>query len=91
MTSSAVVLAMIPVALKLGEGGEMYASLAVTVIGGMITSTVLTLILIPAVYTIFDDITRVVTDLPHVFTAHHDRARWRRLKGGGPCRAQLLA
>jgi HAE1 family hydrophobic/amphiphilic exporter-1 len=68
MTSMALILAMTPVALKMGEGGEMYASLAVTVIGGMITSTVLTLVLIPAVYTVFDDASRLVTRFPHVFS-----------------------
>jgi HAE1 family hydrophobic/amphiphilic exporter-1 len=55
MTTSALVLAMSPIALKLGEGSEWRAPMAVTVIGGLITSTLLTLVLIPAVYTILDD------------------------------------
>jgi glucose/mannose transport system substrate-binding protein len=63
MTSAAVVMAMTPIALKLGEGAEVYAPLAVTVIGGMITSTVLTLVLIPAMYTIFDDLSRLPSSL----------------------------
>src|SRR5207302_10021385 len=57
MTTSALVLAMSPIALKLGEGSEWRAPMAVTVIGGLLTSTLLTLVLIPAVYTIMDDFT----------------------------------
>jgi HAE1 family hydrophobic/amphiphilic exporter-1 len=56
MTTSALVLAMLPIALKLGEGAEWRAPMAVTVIGGLLTSTLLTLVLIPAVYTIMDDL-----------------------------------
>jgi HAE1 family hydrophobic/amphiphilic exporter-1 len=56
MTTAALVLAMMPAALKLGEGSEWRAPMAVTVIGGLLTSTLLTLVLIPAVYTILDDL-----------------------------------
>jgi HAE1 family hydrophobic/amphiphilic exporter-1 len=45
---------MLPVALALGEGGEMRAPMAVCVIGGLITSTLLTLVIVPVVYTLFD-------------------------------------
>ncbi|HMA93308.1 MAG TPA: efflux RND transporter permease subunit, partial [Polyangiaceae bacterium] len=41
-----------PVALALGEGGESRAPMAVCVIGGLITSTLLTLIVVPVVYTL---------------------------------------
>jgi HAE1 family hydrophobic/amphiphilic exporter-1 len=61
MTTSALVLAMSPIALKLGEGSEWRAPLAVTVIGGLLTSTLLTLVLIPAVYTIMDDFTGLLS------------------------------
>jgi HAE1 family hydrophobic/amphiphilic exporter-1 len=61
MTTSALVLAMSPIALKLGEGSEWRAPMAVTVIGGLLTSTLLTLVLIPAVYTIMDDFTGALT------------------------------
>jgi HAE1 family hydrophobic/amphiphilic exporter-1 len=50
MTAAATVFGMLPIALALSEGGETRAPMAVCVIGGMITSTVLTLIVIPAVY-----------------------------------------
>ena len=54
MTTAAMVFGMLPVALALGEGGEMRAPMAVCVIGGLITSTLLTLVVVPVVYTLFD-------------------------------------
>ena len=50
MTAAATVFGMLPIALAFSEGGETRAPMAVCVIGGMITSTVLTLVVIPAVY-----------------------------------------
>jgi len=55
MTTCTVVFAMLPLALKLEEGGESRAPMAVVIIGGVISSTLLTLVLVPAVYTILDD------------------------------------
>ena len=45
---------MSPVALALSEGGETRAPMAVTVIGGLITSTLLTLVVVPVVYSLAD-------------------------------------
>ncbi len=58
MTSCAAVLGMFPLALALGRGSETQAPLATAVIGGLITSTVLTLFVVPVVYTLFDDLAR---------------------------------
>lgn len=55
MTTTALVLAMMPIALALGEGSEWRSPMAITVIGGLITSTLLTLVFIPSIYTIMDD------------------------------------
>ncbi len=55
MTTFALVAGMIPVALGSGEGGDFRAPLGITVIGGVITSTVLTLLVIPTVYEILAD------------------------------------
>jgi hydrophobic/amphiphilic exporter-1 (mainly G- bacteria), HAE1 family len=55
MTSVAIVAGMIPVALGLGEGGDFRAPLGRAVIGGVVTSTILTLLVIPTVYEIMDD------------------------------------
>ena len=56
MTTLTTVLGLVPLALGLGEGAEMEQPLAIAVIGGLSLSTVLTLVLIPVLYTIFDDI-----------------------------------
>ena len=58
MTALATIFGMVPVALALGEGGEARAPMAVIVIGGMITSTILTLVVVPVAYLLFD---RLVT------------------------------
>lgn len=58
MTTSAAVLGMLPLAMALGAGSETQAPLATAVIGGLVTSTVLTLYVVPCVYTIFDDLGR---------------------------------
>ena len=55
MTTSTIVAAMIPLALKLEAGSESRAPMAVVVIGGVISSTLLTLVLVPVVYTYLDD------------------------------------
>ncbi|CAB1369801.1 efflux RND transporter permease subunit [Denitratisoma oestradiolicum] len=54
MTSATVILALLPAALGLGAGAELNQPLAVTVIGGMISSTLLTLVLVPAVYSLIE-------------------------------------
>jgi len=53
MTAFATILAMLPLALGLGEGAESMAPLATVVIGGLLVSTFITLLLIPVVYSIF--------------------------------------
>jgi HAE1 family hydrophobic/amphiphilic exporter-1 len=54
MTTGAMIFGMLPVALALSEGGEMRAPMAICVIGGLITSTLLTLVVVPVVYTFMD-------------------------------------
>ncbi len=55
MTTLAMIFGMLPLALGLGQGAEMRAPLGRAVIGGLITSTVLTLLVVPVVYALFDD------------------------------------
>ena len=50
MTTFALIAGMFPVALGLGEGGEFYRPLAIAIIGGTITSTILTLLVVPTFY-----------------------------------------
>jgi HAE1 family hydrophobic/amphiphilic exporter-1 len=54
MTSSTTVLGLLPMAIGLGEGSELRTPMAITVVGGLITSTFLTLLIIPAVYKLLD-------------------------------------
>jgi HAE1 family hydrophobic/amphiphilic exporter-1 len=51
MTTAAMIFGMLPLALGLGEGGSQRAPMAHAVIGGLITSTLLTLIVVPVIYT----------------------------------------
>jgi HAE1 family hydrophobic/amphiphilic exporter-1 len=57
MTALATVFGVLPLALGIGPGAEMRAPMARAVIGGMISSTLLTLLVVPVVYSIIDDIT----------------------------------
>jgi HAE1 family hydrophobic/amphiphilic exporter-1 len=50
MTTTTTVLALLPMAIGLGAGNELRAPLAITVIGGLLVSTLLTLIVIPSLY-----------------------------------------
>jgi HAE1 family hydrophobic/amphiphilic exporter-1 len=50
MTTFALIAGMLPIAIGLGEGGEFYRPLAVAIIGGTITSTILTLLVVPTFY-----------------------------------------
>ncbi|HLR67750.1 MAG TPA: efflux RND transporter permease subunit [Virgibacillus sp.] len=61
MTTLTTVLAMVPLGLALGEGAEMQQPLAITIIFGLTISSIFTLLLIPVVYTLFDDLTKKMT------------------------------
>lgn len=58
MTTLAMIFGMLPLALAIGAGAEMRAPMARAVIGGLITSTLLTLVVVPVVYTFLDDLRR---------------------------------
>jgi HAE1 family hydrophobic/amphiphilic exporter-1 len=54
MTSATTILGLLPMAMGLGEGAELRAPLAITVIGGLTVATLLTLVVIPVVYSLLD-------------------------------------
>jgi HAE1 family hydrophobic/amphiphilic exporter-1 len=54
MTTLAMIFGMVPLALAIGAGAEMRAPMARAVIGGLVTSTLLTLVVVPVVYTYLD-------------------------------------
>jgi multidrug efflux pump subunit AcrB len=64
MTTAAMIGGMLPLALGIGEGGEIQAPMGRAIIGGVITSTLLTLVVVPVLYTYLD--------------AWHERLRQRR-------------
>jgi HAE1 family hydrophobic/amphiphilic exporter-1 len=72
MTSATTILALLPMAVGLGEGAELRAPLAITVIGGLAVATGLTLLVIPVVYSLLDH-KRYAAD--EAETAEHDSGR----------------
>src|SRR4051812_30171947 len=74
MTTVAMIFGMLPLALAIGAGAEARAPMARAVIGGLLTSTLLTLFVVPVMYTILDDV------------GHWALARW---TGGMPASAPL--
>ncbi len=58
MTTAAMIFGMLPLALGIGPGAELRAGIARAVIGGLITSTGLTLVVVPVVYSLLDDLTK---------------------------------
>jgi len=63
MTTFAMIFGMLPVAMALSKGSEIRAPMAAAVIGGLVTSTLLTLVVIPVVYAMIDDLKRFVARL----------------------------
>ena len=71
MTTFALIAGMLPVAIGLGEGGEFYRPMAVAIIGGTITSTILTLLVVPTFY----DSIEIARDRA-IAKYHWREARW---------------
>ncbi|MDH7571356.1 MAG: efflux RND transporter permease subunit, partial [Armatimonadota bacterium] len=63
MTTIAMVFGMLPIALGIGRASEFRSPLAVAVIGGLLVSTLLTLVMIPVVYSLFDDLLILIARL----------------------------
>jgi HAE1 family hydrophobic/amphiphilic exporter-1 len=55
MTTLTTVLGLVPMALGFGEGAEVQSPMARVVIGGLLTSTLITLVFIPTIYTIIEE------------------------------------
>src|ERR1700704_3052250 len=65
MTTLSIMVALLPIALGIEVGSELLRAAAIVLIGGLATSTLLTLVFVPAMYTIFDDIEAWVVRLLH--------------------------
>ena len=68
MTTLTAAFGMLPTALALEEGGEMMQSLGVVIIGGLSVSTLVTLVLIPVIYVIFDKLEKKFDNRIHKIT-----------------------
>jgi HAE1 family hydrophobic/amphiphilic exporter-1 len=60
MTTVALVAGLMPLALGLEEGSETYKGMAAVIIGGMLSSTLLSLLVVPCMYTYFDDLQNLI-------------------------------
>lgn len=96
MTTVAMIFGMMPLAMAIGEGAEQRAPMARAVIGGLITSTLLTLFVVPVMYTLLEDaVAWVRSDLPGRVRGIGDRSRPKRPvapahpPARGPVRAQV--
>ncbi|MGH8806254.1 MAG: efflux RND transporter permease subunit, partial [Noviherbaspirillum sp.] len=78
MTTLAMVFGMVPLAFGLGEGSEQRAPMGQAVIGGIITSSLLTLVVVPVIYTYLDDF------------AAWARRKWRPAASGGGAATAVL-
>jgi HAE1 family hydrophobic/amphiphilic exporter-1 len=65
MTAFSTIAGMIPVAIGMGAGAESRAPMATSIVGGMLTSTVLTLVVVPVVYSVLDDVGMAIGRLWH--------------------------
>jgi hydrophobic/amphiphilic exporter-1 (mainly G- bacteria), HAE1 family len=63
MTTLALILGTLPVAVALGRGSEFRQSIGTIILGGIILSTLLTLVVIPCSYTIFDDLSNLIAKI----------------------------
>jgi HAE1 family hydrophobic/amphiphilic exporter-1 len=53
MTSATTILGMLPLALSTGSGSELWKPMGIAVIGGLVFSTILTLVVVPVIYVLF--------------------------------------
>lgn len=77
MTTIAMAAGMLPSAYGVGDGGEFRAPMAIAVIGGLIVSTVLSLVFVPSFYTVMDDLSRLTGFLfGRFFSKAEDESSW---------------
>ncbi|WP_332681947.1 efflux RND transporter permease subunit [Bosea sp. (in: a-proteobacteria)] len=77
MTTIAMAAGMLPSAYGVGDGGEFRAPMAIAVIGGLIVSTVLSLVFVPSFYTVMDDLGRLLSwAFGRFFSKAEDESKW---------------
>ena len=83
MTTMAMAAGMLPTALGLGQGSEFRQPMAIAVIGGLISSTALSLVLVPVVYEFVDQFEKWITPKFSRLVTPKSAGRRRALRGGG--------
>ncbi|MNW05293.1 Swarming motility protein SwrC [compost metagenome] len=73
MTAAATIVAMVPLALGLSHGTLISKGLAVVVIGGLTTSTILTLVVVPVIYELLDSIRKKLSRRASADKGHESR------------------
>ena len=91
MTTIAMAAGMVPSALGVGDGGEFRSPMAVAVIGGLIVSTLLSLVFVPAVYLVMDDVGRLFRWAFGRFVGPRDEPEEVQAHAPGPVTAQTMA
>ena len=86
MTTIAMVAGMLPSALALGAGGEFRSPMAIAVIGGLILSTFLSLLFVPALFTVMDDVGRLTWRVFGRFVTRERRREAHAAAARGPSR-----
>ncbi|MBN9449529.1 MAG: efflux RND transporter permease subunit [Bosea sp.] len=77
MTTIAMAAGMLPSAYGVGDGGEFRSPMAIAVIGGLIVSTVLSLVFVPSFYTVMDDLGRLLAwAFGRFFSKAEDESTW---------------
>lgn len=74
MTTIAMAAGMVPSAMALGVGGEFRAPMAVAVISGLIVSTLLSLVFVPAIFLLMDSLSNLLTHIFGRFVGERDEA-----------------
>ncbi len=87
MTAISTIAGMLPVAIGLGSGAETRSPMGTAIVGGLVTSTLLTLVVIPVVYSVLDDVPKWIGGLfgwigPAAFSSVRGEATGERLKPG---------
>ncbi len=91
MTTIAMAAGMAPSAYGVGDGGEFRAPMAIAVIGGLIVSTVLSLVFVPSFYTVMDDLQRLVSWLfGRFFSKPEDESLWEHIDEHSPGQAGVV-
>ena len=84
MTSATLIASMMPILLGTGPGAEMRSPVAAVLVGGMITSTLLTLLFVPALYSYFDDLANLPGRIGGWFEARRARRSAKTVRSDAP-------